>query len=368
MSLEEKVLKRFLEYVEISSETGNEKAFSDKLIQDLSHIGAEIVRDKAGEKANSNTDNLFVYFPGNHSQEVMLFSCHMDTVSEGKPIHPVVEEGVVRSAGDTILSGDDKAGIAALVTAMEELNKKGEHYGPVQLVFTVSEEKGLKGSRYMDMTKLLGTTCFVVDSSGPIGKVITSAPFQNRLHASITGKPAHAGVAPENGISAIQVGAQAISQMKLLRIDEETTANIGSFIGKGPTNIVSERVEIEGEVRSLDEKKLEQQTDHMIKCIHQACEEKGAKVELKVDRMYDGYRISVEDPFLQLYKRVCGEMGIPVQLAATGGGSDANIYNSRGITTLNIGTGVAYPHAVEEQISVKDLEQLTRLLMGLIRR
>lgn len=366
MFSEEKILNRFMEYVKIGSETGNEREFYERLIEDLKEIGAEVTVDGAGESCGSNANNIYAKFKGNKDVEPLIFSCHMDTVKPGINIEPEIDGGRIKSKGDTILGSDDKSGITALIEAMEIINSKKRNHGPVQMVFTISEEGGLKGSKNLNFDKLIGKRCYVLDSSGQVGKIIVQAPAQNKISAVITGKPAHAGIAPEKGVSAIMVGSEAIHNMELLRIDNETTANIGTFESIGETNIVSPIARIVGEIRSLDKKKIEKQTNLMENCLRNSAVEHGAEIDISIEKMYEPFCISENDDIVKYVKSKCETINIKPFTASTGGGSDANVYNSKGIKTLNLGCGVNNAHTKDEFISVRDLIDLTKLAYNLI--
>lgn len=363
---EDKIVKRFMEYVCISSESGNEKKFADRLIEDLGELGAEVTTDEAGEKAGSNADNIYAFFKGDNSKKTLMFSCHMDTVKPGTDIKPIVAGGTVRSNGDTILGSDDKSGITALMEAMNIIKKNNEAHGPIQMIFTISEEVGLRGAKNLDYGRLIGDRCYVLDSSGQVGKIIVQAPAQNKIIAEIKGKPAHAGIAPENGTSAIMVGADAISNMNLLRIDEETTANIGTFEAVGETNIVSPKAKIIAEVRSLDKDKIRKQTDHMENCLKEAAEKYGAEINIEVEKMYEPYKFGIEDDIVAYVMEICKKMGIEPMTASSGGGSDANVFNAKGIKTLNLGCGVNNAHTTDEFIETRELVNITKLAYNMM--
>jgi tripeptide aminopeptidase len=366
MITQENILKRFFRYVSTSSESGDEKEFYELLISELNKMGAEVYVDNAGTDNQSNANNIYATFNGSLSKKPLVFSCHMDTVTPGKGIEPIIDGDMVKSKGDTILASDDKSGIAALLEAMSEIIENKLDYGKVQFIFTISEETGLKGSKALDYTKIVGNECFVLDSSGSVGKIVTNAPAQNKITAHITGKTAHAGLAPEKGVSAIMIGAEAISKMKLLRIDEETTANIGIFESVGATNIVSGKAKLVGEVRSLKKEKIDKQTSHMQNCLEEAAEKFGGKVDIKVDWMYESFNIDENEPIVAFVKEHCLSLGIEPFTTSTGGGSDANIYNANGIKSLNLGCGVNNAHSTEENIKIDDLVNLTKLVYSMI--
>ena len=247
-----RVVKTFLEYVQISSESRWEAAFSQRLAEDLQQIGLTVETDDSADKVKANTGNLYAFLPGEADLEPILLCAHMDTVPPGQGIHPVIEDGIIRSASDTILGSDDKSGAAAIVEALREIVQQKLPHRPVEVVFTICEEVGLLGAKYLDYSRLRAKKAVVFDNEGDVGTIVNQAPGHVEISATITGRAAHAGVAPEEGISAIQVAAEAVSQMQLLRIDAETTANIGTFFAAGPNNIVPETVRLAAEVRSLD--------------------------------------------------------------------------------------------------------------------
>lgn len=364
---EKRLLDRFLKYVQIDSPTKYEKEFADYLMKEMEKMGLEVHMDDAGEKVGSNSGNVIGRLKGNTDGETILFSAHMDTVSPGKGIKPVIKDGVIYSDGTTVLGGDDKAGIAAILEAIETVIEKGIPHGDIEVVFSIYEEGGLYGAKNLDYTKLKAKKGFVLDSGGNPGEIIIQGPAQNKIYAKFIGKEAHAGVAPENGISAIQMAAEAISNMKLLRIDEETTANIGVISGGEATNIVTKEVKIQGEARSLSDEKLQKQTEHMVKCCEEAAQKFGGRVEVEVDHSYGAFKVEEDAEIVQKVKEACRNIGLEPYTTSSGGGSDTNILNANGIVAVNLGIGERKPHTVEEHIHIKDLENAARLVLEIIK-
>ena len=206
----------------------------------------------------------------------------------------------------------------------------------------------------------------MLDGDGDAGRIIIGAPGQDKLEATITGRRAHAGVAPEEGISAIQVAAEAISRMKLLRIDGETTANVGAISAQYATNIVPEVLTLAAEARSRDSGKLDRQSGHMVDCLRSACEKYGAKLDVSLTRAYDAFSYGEDDPFVREVVAACHRAGLEPQLDVTGGGSDANNMNAHGIKALVLSTGMAKVHTVEEELEVRNLENTARLVLALV--
>lgn len=364
---EKRLLERFLNYVQIDSPTKYEREFAEYIMKEMEKMGLEVHMDDAGEKVGSNSGNVIGRLKGNTDGETILFSAHMDTVSPGKGIKPVIKNGVIYSDGTTVLGGDDKAGIAAILEAIETVIEKDIPHGDIEVAFSIYEEGGLYGAKNLDYTKLKAKKGFVLDSGGNPGEIIIQGPAQNKIYAKFIGKEAHAGVAPENGISAIQMAAEAISNMKLLRIDEETTANIGVISGGEATNIVTKEVKIQGEARSLSDEKLQKQTEHMVKCCEEAAQKFGGRVEVEVDHSYGAFKVEEDAEIVQKVKEACRNIGLEPYTTSSGGGSDTNILNANGIVAVNLGIGERKPHTVEEHIHIKDLENAARLVLEIIK-
>lgn len=363
----ERIVEQFIKYVQIDSETKNEKAFADFILKELKDLGLDVHMDNAGEKVGSNAGNVIAKLSGTKNVEPLLFSCHMDTVPPGNGIKPIIKDEVIYSDGTTILGGDNKAGIAAIVEAIRVIKENNMEHGPVEIAFSIFEEGGLFGAKNLDYSKLKAKKAFVLDSGGEPGEIVIKGPAQDKIDVKILGKPAHAGVCPEQGISAIQVASEAISNMKLLRIDEETTANIGSINGGGATNIVCPEIIIKAEARSLNMEKLDKQSAHMVECFEKAAEKFGAKAEIKVTRMYGSFVIEENDEIVHYVKEACKNLGFASKTTSTGGGSDTNVLNGNGIKAVNLGIGERKPHTLEEHLRIEDLVNTSKLVLELIK-
>ena len=366
MIQKERLLATFLDYVQIDSESTHEKAMALRIAADLEAIGCQISFDDSLAATGSDTGNLFCTLPATKEGEPVLFMAHMDTVVPGNGVKPVIRDGIIYSSGDTVLGGDDKSGIVAIVEAMRVITEQNIPHPEITAVFTVAEEVGLRGSLAMDYDKVTAKKAVVLDSSGNAGKIIVQAPGQCKIDAAVVGVRAHAGVAPEEGVSAIQVLAHAIAEMKLLRIDEETTANIGSIHADYATNIVPEKASMKAEARSRDDKKLSIQVEHMTDCLQRACDRFGATLQCNVQRAYSAYAHSEDDAFVQEVMDACRRIGIEPQTAASGGGSDANHLNAHGIKALVLGTGMTKVHTTQEELSIKNLEDTAEIALSLM--
>lgn len=362
----ERLINTFMEYVRIDSETLNEKAMADKLEQDLKALGYRVYSDNAGANFGSNGRNVYCYLDGDTSYEPIMLSAHIDTVTPGVGIEPIIEDGYIRSKGNTILASDDKSGVVAIVEALRAVKENNLNSRPIEAVFSIAEEGGLKGAKNIELDKIKSKKAFILDSSGNVGHIIVGAPGQTKIKAEIIGKPAHAGIAPEQGISAIMVMSEAVANMKLLRIDEETTANIGTFKAESATNIVCEKATMIAEARSRNNDKLEAQTNHMVKCLEDACKKYGATLNCEVENMYKSYSVEENDELLSFVKEKCNELNITPSTHTSGGGSDANVYNTKGIKALVLGTGMDKVHTTNEQIAIEQLENIAKLTLKIM--
>lgn len=363
---EQRIVDSFMQYVRISSPTKQERAFADFISGELHKLGFTVEMDDAGEKVGSNSGNVIAKLKGNTSGETILFSCHMDTVSPGVDIKPVIREQVIYSDGTTVLGGDNKAGIAAVIEAMKVITERELPHPDIEIVFSIYEEGGLHGAKNVHFDQLNAKQVFVLDSGGEPGQIIVKGPAQDRLEFKVIGKPAHAGVCPEEGISAIMVASTAISKMNLLRIDDETTANIGRIEGGTVTNIVAAEAVVIAEARSLSNEKLDRQSAHMVACFEEAAREFGAQVESKVTRMYSAFNVDEEDVIVQKAVKACHNIGLKPFTASTGGGSDTNIYNANGLKAINLGIGERKAHTLEEHLRIADLVATAKLVLALI--
>ncbi|HIE12937.1 MAG TPA: M20/M25/M40 family metallo-hydrolase [Desulfotomaculum sp.] len=362
----DRLLSEFLELVQIDSVSGRERKVCDLLKKRLGSLGLQVVEDDAGGTGALAAGNIVARLAATADGPHLLFCAHMDTVEPGEGIKPVVgEDGVVRSRGETILAADDKAGIAAIMEALRTICEQKIEHGEITVAFTICEETGLLGAKRL-APSVKADFGFVLDSTGPPGGVVVRAPSQDKITATIYGKAAHAGVDPEKGINAIYVAAQAIAAMKLGRIDPETTANIGIISGGKATNIVPDCVYLEGEVRSLANKRRAENTDRICRTIEETARKAKARAEIKVDLLYEGFGFQKEAPVIELVRRAMRRRGIEAVLNQSGGGSDANVLNARGIPTVNLSTGMENVHTTDEQIAVTDIVTTAQIVLELV--
>ncbi|MBJ6364121.1 M20/M25/M40 family metallo-hydrolase [Paenibacillus sp. GCM10012307] len=369
MIIEKRLVEEFMELVRVDSETLHEQEICRVLKEKFGALGLQVEEDDTAAVTGHGAGNLFIKLPANgvDGAPPIFFTSHMDTVTPGNGIKPQLDaDGYIRSDGTTILGSDDKAGIAAMLEAIRVIQEQKLQHGDVQFVITVGEEAGLYGARAMDPARLEAAFGYALDSNGKIGDIAVAAPTQAKITMQVIGKSAHAGVNPEDGISAIQVAARAISRMSLGRIDKETTANIGRFEGGGATNIVCDHVRLDAEARSIVQEKLDKQIDSMKQALESAAKDYGAEAVFESEIIYPAFNFTDGDLVVEVAKRAISQIGGTPRLFPSGGGSDANIFNGLGVPTVNLAVGYEHIHTTKEQIKVEDLVKTSRLVVELI--
>jgi len=349
-------LKRlFLELVRIDSLSRREGRIAKRLAQELEGLGASVHFDDAGAKVKGETGNLVAHVPGTADAPAILLCAHMDTVEPGEGVTPVEDGDVIRSDGTTVLGGDDKSGVAIVCECVRACREHGLRHPPIDVVFTICEEVGLLGATHLDVGLVRARRGLVFDSDAP-GVVFTRAPGANHLDVVVHGRAAHAGMAPERGVSAIRVAAEAIAAMRLGRIDPETTANWGVIEGGRAVNIISDRVHLRGEARSHDPARLAAQTEHMRRCFEEAvARHPGARVDVNISSVYEPMVVADDTAIMKLVTAAAARAGRPITSAAMGGGCDANVLNRRGLEVVNLGTGMREIHTTGEWLAVSDM-------------
>jgi tripeptide aminopeptidase len=345
----QRLLDRFARLCEIASPTGSEREVADSVTSELRELGLEVSEDDSAAPARAGAGNLIARLPGRGDGWVSFFS-HLDTVPHDGPIEVELADGVFRSRTDTILGADNKAAVAVLIELAAQHVGEPPAAG-LELVFTVAEEDGLRGAKELDTSALRAPFGFVLDHPTPVGEVITAAPTYNRLVSEFEGVEAHSGVAPEEGRNAIAAAAAAIGQMKLGRLDEETTANVGVIGGGKASNIVPGACRVEGEARSIDEAKAAEVIGAMVDACAWAASEHGCDVDADVIEMFRGYRLRSSATPVRVARAALERCSIEPTEVATGGGSDANALVAAGYEAVLLANGTEAPHAPEESVA-----------------
>ncbi|MGV3616986.1 MAG: M20/M25/M40 family metallo-hydrolase [Fimbriimonas sp.] len=366
---EERLVHLFRELVTIDAPALQERecvAWTRKYLEEV--VGLEVWEDDAGEKIGGNANNLIARLPGTLPEAPKIFfSAHFDTVEPTAGLVIEERDGVFYSASDTILGADDKGGMAPAIEALHALKESQEPHGDVYLLFSVAEEIGLRGAAAMDIEALDVDFGYVLDTGPPVGSYVVRTATHDKLDVLIHGRPAHAGKDPENGLNAMQVAAAAIHGMCLGRIDPETTANLGIIEGGTAVNVVCPFVRIRAEARSTSVETLDRQIAHMIDRFETAAREWGTTCVIDHARHYVSFDLPVDAPVVQVAQAASRALGLEPKLRTTLGGSDANVFNAKGVPSVVVATGMDKIHTHDELCSRSDLVDTARLTVELVR-
>ena len=360
---QQRAVDTFLKLIRIDSESGNEKKMQEYVAAELKKLGCRVVVDNAGKHFNTNAKgNVMGFFPGTIKSAPFVLVAHLDTVKPGQDIHAVVKKDCIVSDGKTILGADDKAGVAIILEVLRSLKENKIPHPPVEVLFTLCEERGMHGSKNLDYKQLKGREGMILDNEGG-DELLIQGPAVNDVVVEVTGIAAHAGACPEKGISALEVAAYAISHMKLGRIDKETVANFGAVQGGQVPNAVMEKLTLIGEARSLKIEKLAKQTEHMKKAFELAIKKYTKKidgkvckpvVDFKATKRYHSVQISKSHPVVKALVAAAKRLKFPLYPRSSGGGCDANVLSGKGFTLPNLSVGVYNCHTVHEKLILKE--------------
>jgi tripeptide aminopeptidase len=362
------VVGLFTELAAIPSPPGAEREVADRVCAYLEDLGLEVFEDDAGAQIGANAGNLLARLePTSGNGGIPIFLCaHLDTVQPTGSLEPVVDDGVVRNAGGTILGADNKAAVAAMLEAARLILAEHRPHAGIELLFTPKEEVGLQGAKAFDVDRLTAQVGFVYDHAAPIGEVMLGAPHARQIEVALRGRAAHAGIAPEEGRSAIVAAARAITDFRLGRLDDETTANVGLIQGGTAKNIVPERCSFSLDVRSHDETKLAELVKELLETVTFAAALEQCEAETTVEESYAGYRFGRGDLPVRLACAALQREGFEPRLGLGGGGADANVFNERGRPCVNLANGMAAIHTHDEHIAVADLERMVEVTLALV--
>jgi tripeptide aminopeptidase len=350
------MLDRFRRLCEIASPTGDERAVADAVLDELRGLGVEASEDDCAAAARAASGNVIARIPGRGEGWVSFFA-HLDTVPHDGPIEVVEENGVFRSAGDTILGADNKAAVTVLME-MAARHAGDPPAAGLELVFTPAEEDGLRGAKEVEIERLRAPFGFVLDHASPIGEVIIAAPTHKHMEATFSGQTAHAGIRPEDGTNAIAAAAAAVAAMELGRLDDETTANVGEIHGGTASNVVPDRCVVRGEARSIDGERAAAVLGSMVDACTWAAGEGGCDVDVEVTEKFRGYRLDPDSRPVEVASQALRRCGREPSLVTTGGGSDANALIARGYEAVLLANGTVANHTPEESVSVRALEEM----------
>jgi tripeptide aminopeptidase len=360
------VVDLFLELAALPSPPGEERAVADAVLRYLRDLGLAVDEDDAGTTVGSTIGNVYCRVEPNGGGTPLFLCAHLDTVPPDGPLEPVIDDGVVRNAGGTILGADNKAAVAAMLEGTRRLLVENRPHGGLELLFTPKEEVGLLGAAAFDQERFAARIGYVYDQAAPIGDVILGAPYSQAMQVRFHGRAAHSGMYPEEGRSAVVAAARAIADLRLGRVDEETTANVGTIQGGTAGNIIPEWCTLEAEARSHDEGKLGTLVQEMLDSFSFAAGLEDCEVETKVSKSYRGYRFKRDDEVVRIAHAALERSGYTPAYGLSGGAADANIFNERGLACLNLANGMQDIHTPDERITVDDLEGMVEVTLALV--
>ena len=365
---EERLKNTFIELVSVPCPSCDEKQEADLLVKKLQELGMEPKVDRAGEQCGGTTGNVWGFLKGNVPGALRLFfEAHMDSVAPTTGTNVIEKDGVLYSDGTTTLGGDDKSGVAAVLEAMQCIIENDLPHGDIQVCFTIGEETGSYGVRYMDKTMIQADAGYCMDCGGHPGAIFNASPKAINLKLKVKGKSAHAGLEPEKGINAIMLAADALHALPAYgRIDEETTLSVDMIDGGLASNIVPEACEIVIDMRCPNQTKLERLKKETVEIFRNVVEAKGGAVEVAVKEVAPGVNLNTDHATVKLAATAAEKLGFPVSTGFTGGCSDANFLCGMGLPTVLLATGMDKIHTTEERLALEDLYNAASWVLGIV--
>ncbi|MFN8109869.1 MAG: M20/M25/M40 family metallo-hydrolase [Thermoleophilia bacterium] len=352
---------------EVPSPSRREAEVAAMVRAELAALGMHVTEDDRARQIDAGCGNITARLEPTTAGTPVMFCAHLDTVPVDGPIEVILtEDGMLTNRLPTILGGDNKAAVAAMLTAVRQVVELSTPHAGIELVFTPCEELSLLGSRGYDPSVLHAEVGFVYDHTGPVGGVIVRAPWHSRITARFVGRAAHAGIAPQEGRSAIAAAAAAIGRMPLGQVNAETTANIGLIQGGAAINVVPQECVITGEARSRDHDALARQISDMLDAVTWAGTEFECDTEVRVEPQYQGYRLTATHPAVTMACRALGRIGATPVPTDSGGGSDANSLLSAGFPCVNLCNDMREIHTAQECIPMDALEWMVDLTLAII--
>jgi tripeptide aminopeptidase len=360
-----RLVEDFIYLCEIESPSRRERLMADAVTAQLRELGLEVEEDASGTETASEAGNLLARVPAPEGARTILLCAHLDTVPLDAPVAVERAEGVIRNANEAIVGADNKAAVAVILAVARRLVATGSPVG-IEILFTTCEELALAGAKAFDLGRLESDFGFVFDHASPIGELIVAAPSYFSIEGRFRGKAAHAGLAPEEGHNAIDAAAAAIASLRFGRIDEMTTSNVGRIVGGTASNVVAERCRVECEARSIDHDRAAAVAGDIVDAMTQAATDRACDLEIDVQELFRGFRIPKSAATVAVASRALEDAGFTPEPIATGGGSDANVFQARGFECLNVANGTQGAHQPDECVTVDALETMLDVALGIV--
>jgi tripeptide aminopeptidase len=357
----------FVALCEIASPSGHEAEAARFVRTRLEALGLAVDEDSSAGETGAACGNLLARIPSPEGARTIMLCAHLDTVPLADRVEVELVDGVFRNRREAILGADNKAAIAVLLEVAQRYAAEPPAVG-LELLFTTSEEIGLRGAHAFDVGRLRAEFGYAFDHASPIGELILAAPTYYRVIGEFLGRAAHSGLRPEAGRNAIVAAAAAVNAMKLGRIDEETTANVGVIEGGTATNVVAERCRLEAEIRSLDDARASAGMQEMVDALTWAASATETDVDATVEEQFRAYRIPAGETVVKVAEAALGDCGVRPIHTVTGGGSDANAFQAKGFRCLNMANGTEANHTPDERVSAAALETMLDVALRLLVR
>ena len=366
MLSKERLVENFINMVKVDSPSNGEANMAKWLVQYLKDRNIEVMVDEANKFSGGNCGNIIAHIKGDSNEKPICFAAHMDQVAPCLGVKPVIDNNIIKSDGTTTLGADDKAGIAGILEALEEIIENKIPHREIYLLFTVCEEAGMMGAKGFNPENLPCKDVVILDAGGSIGVIAYKAPAQENIKVTFYGKKAHAGIEPEKGINAIVVASKAISNMHIGRIDEVTTSNIGKIEGGGATNIVTDEVCFTAEIRSHVNERLIEEIEHMKTCCEEAAKSMNATCQFENENAYPSFELSKDSYIFKLTEGATKKAGVEPIPMIIGGGSDANIMANLGYQSAIISIGMYNVHTVNEYLNIDELFAASKIVYNMM--
>lgn len=364
---EERVVDTFIKMAKVNAPSLHEKPMAEHMIPILEELGFTYQFDEAHKNFNGDCGNLIAWWEGTDPEvEPFFLSAHLDTVLPTKGLTTVIQDETIYTDGTTILGADDREAIAIYIEAIRVIQENNIPCGPLELILTVNEQKGLIGSKYMDYSLIKSKSGMIFDSDGDVGQIILQGGYSSRIHVDIKSKSSHIGLDPEVGVNAFLIAADALKKLKLGKINEKTLANIGTISGGTMSSIIPGDVNLVGEVRSLSKEEHDEQLETMKKAFEETAKAYGATANVTFEKKYLGWKFEEDSILAQTAINAAKEIEIDYYTCPTLGGADTNILNEHGVDCITLGNGYKNLHTVNEYISIENVVNGSRLTVALI--
>ena len=369
----ERIIENFIEMIKIHSPSKNEKNYTNYLVKKLNELGLEVYLDHGYKNYDGNAPTIFGKLNGKIAGEGVTLAAHTDVVEPSESVNAIIDGHIIKTDETTTLGGDDKAGIASILEVLRVIQEKNVPHKDIFVLLTPCEELGMLGAKNINWNLIPehmkpAKNMLVIDNAGRAGLIAHTAPTKYDVDLIFKGKTAHAGIEPENGLNAIQLASIAIADMKMGRIDELTTSNIGSIFSNYATNVVAEECIVKAEVRGHSTEKVLEIIKSYEKSCELAIEKFGGKYSLKYICDYPTLKPKDNLKFANEFKEIYESLGIKSELAVIGGGSDSNILASNGYNSIIIGVGMYNVHTVYETLDTRDLFYTTEAILTYIKK